>query len=242
MNVTTRASVIEVREVSPSLFLLTMRPEYLRSWDPGMFVQLTLEQTDWSRPWPLSKPFSLASWGGSHIRLLIRREGRFTSRLIEKAHAGSQLTIKYPFGDLVLDRAVKYCLVAGGAGVSPFLSFLDYYVERRLSTPVVLIHSVRRHEELVSEFYWRDLPGSVRVCPWVTSEHVQGDPRRHLDIIDALQVTGVRDNSWHFVVSGPPQFTRTYVRSLSDAGFGNVQIESWQGTVDPPDSFAPKVK
>jgi len=231
MNVTTRATVQEIREVTPSLFLVTLRPETIRPWDPGMFLQLTLEDVDWSRPWPPSKPFSFASWGGDHIRLLIRKEGQFTSRLIENARPGLTLTVKYPFGDLVLDRPAKYCLVAGGAGISPFLSFLDFYLGRELTLPAVVIHSIRRREELVSEIYWEKIPDSIKILPRVTGEYPPPDPDRRLDISAALREAGVRDDTWQFVVSGPPQFAAKYGRSLSDAGFKHIQLESWQGGV-----------
>lgn len=95
------------------------------------------------------RPISIASAPGKQVALAIREPGKASSfkRSLAAASAGSRWTATAVHGDFVLpsDPAQKVLMVAGGIGITPFMSQLRAGVGER---DVALVYGVRDGDEV----------------------------------------------------------------------------------------------
>jgi ferredoxin-NADP reductase len=70
-------------------------------------------------------------------------------RALASLPIGAGVTIDGPFGSLGLpeDRAVPAALIAGGIGITPFVSMLRQAAQDKLAEPLTLLYSNRRPED-----------------------------------------------------------------------------------------------
>ena len=151
--ITTTAKIKLRKKISDNLFLLSINLEKYKEWIPGMFMQISLDVRSGSNYWLDSKAFSFASWGSQEARILVRREGSFTTQLISQSEKGFVASIRYPFGDFLLNSDSDKVFIAGGAGISVFLSYLDFITLRGSDNKVTLLfYSAKRIEGSLMRF------------------------------------------------------------------------------------------
>ena len=101
-------------------------------------------------------PFSVSGVGDSSVFFTIKALGDFTRDLKAHLESGDAIHLSRPFGHMTFDDyASPQVWIAGGIGITPFLSHL-----RGLSRPtqsITLYYSVRRQEEAVHLEYLRAL-------------------------------------------------------------------------------------
>ena len=97
---------------------------------PGQFLHIALDESyDGSGQWPESRCFSMQSFPGQDtIRVTYAVKGRFTKSMEEKLKPGSEVWLKLPYGDLFSQPHKKEntVFIAGGTGVTPFLSLFNH--------------------------------------------------------------------------------------------------------------------
>lgn len=224
--ITTDAYIKIEKVISPTLFLLSIDLNKYREWIPGMFLQLSLKKQGASEPWLDSRAFSIASWGDAHARMLIRKEGKFTTELIQKAIDGFETSIRYPFGDFLLNTAGKKVFIAGGAGISVFLSYLDYLSKHQnLKGEIYIFHSSRISMEIVSRIYWNSIPSSVHLDQSVTSS-IDPSYTGRLTTERFFRIIGKMYDGKHYLC-GPQGFVQYWFKTLMSNGL-SVRVETWK--------------
>ena len=227
--ITTNAEISVERELSDRLFILSVKLERYKQWVPGMFMQISLERKSASEPWLDSRAFSFASWGSDKATILVRKEGNFTTALISKAKEYFTTSVRYPFGNFLLNSDRNKIFIAGGAGVSVFLSFLDYLNAKNYTTEkVLLFHSVRRKCESIREIYTKNIANNVLLKQFITDRDDPNYTGRFN--IEAL-LNSVKDiNTFEFYVCGPPGFNNHWIEKLKV--FGIIpKLEQWENQV-----------
>ena len=127
-----KAVVIDLIRYRDNITLYRFKPEFGVKFKPGQFLHLALDEYDPSYNWPESRVFSIANAPGKEfIDILISPKGSFTNRIINEISVGRQVWLKLPFGTFNFhDSSGKdVILIAGGTGISPFISFLEYLIE-----------------------------------------------------------------------------------------------------------------
>jgi len=227
--ITTEAYISTERKVSNNLFLLSVDIGKYRQWVPGMFMQVSLEKKGASEPWLDSRAFSFASWGSSKARILVRREGTFTSMLIERAQDSFTTSIRYPFGNFLLNSKSKKIFLAGGAGISVFLSYLDYLnLENADKESVIILHSTRNEDETTGKIYWRKIPNNVHLLQFITNREDKGYTGRFS--MNTIQTLISELNNWSFYICGPPSFNTFWYENLKSIGVV-PKVEQWVNEV-----------
>jgi len=128
--IVTKRQIIDNR-----VMLLEMKPtKRVPNFSPGQFLHLALDKYDPSESWPESRVFSIASSPDTRqerISLLISKQGKFTQRMFEEIAENKELWIKLPYGDFTLNNRLEEenIFIAGGTGISPFLSILKSNLE-----------------------------------------------------------------------------------------------------------------
>jgi len=223
--ITTVAEISKIRDIGGNLVLISVNLDRYKEWIPGMFLQLSLEEKGASEPWLDSRAFSFASWGSSDARILVRKEGSFTTSLIERSAAGFRSSVRYPFGSFLLTSNKNKVFMAGGGGISVFLSYLDYLNDGRDSyNKVILIHTAKKMDEGINAIYQRKIPDNVTVKQYITDI----DSKFYTGRISSSEVRDilVDTGEWEFYLCGPPNFEDFWSNELKSKG-KSVKMERW---------------
>ncbi|MHB1709467.1 MAG: FAD-dependent oxidoreductase [Thermoplasmataceae archaeon] len=223
--ITTDVDVTIEKRVSKNLYVLSLKLHRYREWLPGTFLQISIDHKTASEPWLDSRAFSFASWGKDVVKILVRKEGLFTSQLVEKSKSGFSTTVRYPFGDFLLLSEKNKIFIVGGAGISVFMSYLDYVKsEGKNHEKIIIFHSVRNREESLQNIYWDTLPKNVFLWQFITDpedEKFTGRPS-----IKNLKRELLNPNAYDFFICGPPQFNSYWLEELGK--FGIIpKLEQW---------------
>ncbi|MGQ5635815.1 MULTISPECIES: globin domain-containing protein [unclassified Streptomyces] len=100
-----------------------------------------------------TRQYSLSSAPGDRLRrITVKRvasvadapEGEVSTQLHRTVHAGDELTLSAPFGDVVLDDAdTPLLLVSAGIGCTPMVGMLEHLAATGSSRPVRVLHADR---------------------------------------------------------------------------------------------------
>jgi NAD(P)H-flavin reductase len=162
-----RARVAFIKELSSNTREYILELELNFHHEPGQFLQLTLENVDSSMIWPDSRSFSIASYKmpNKQLRLIIKKEGKFTTKLFSDVRVNDVLTVKLPYGSFFppIDLSPTLCL-AGGTGIAPFLSFFDYFKINNNLKKFFLFHSTKFIVDAVDYHYLlKELNGNYKL-------------------------------------------------------------------------------
>ena len=214
-----RFRVDEVRHLGDDVVEVTLapagRPMEFRA---GQFVYATFEQDGIPRE---AHPFTIASApGAGTLRIAVKRLGDFTAAVMS-LRAGSHALLEGPFGtfDLQADGAHPQTWIAGGIGVTPFLSWA-----RSLEGPVKadLYYCMPGPERahFIEELYEvADRYPAFRVVPMRA---------RSLGHLSADDIAGVNPNllRGHVFICGPPILVENLTTELVARGVPQQRIHS----------------
>ena len=238
-----KATVSAIRQFGDGVYEVAMATTgTVPRYKPGQFLHLTIDEYDPAGGfWPESRVFSIASaWGSDDIRIVYSVKGRYTKRMEEALRPGSEVWLKLPYGNFIIDSALaagqSAVLVAGGTGVSPFLPF----IEKRLSEgaaprDVRLYYGARRNAMLIGMDLLRLSEGKgVRTEILVEDEApVAMAPLRaergRLDIKKIYSECAAMGDP-AFFLSGPPQMITAFKGLLLSCGLSpkKILIDEWE--------------
>jgi NAD(P)H-flavin reductase len=125
-----KSKVVQINNPLPDIYTITFSSEKKFLFNPGQFLHLALDEYDGIGQWPESRCFSMQnSPDEEFIKITFATKGNYTKRMSKELHEGKEVWLKLPYGD-IFDRghSEDNCLfIAGGTGVTPFLSlFTDH--------------------------------------------------------------------------------------------------------------------
>lgn len=142
--------VEDISLISPSVLLLTLVPKNRKhmKFYPGQYVALNFKR--FGRPTPM-RCFSIASspTNSKSIQFAVKIQGDFTNALSE-IKPGDPVDMMGPFGEFVIDSSIdkRVILLAGGIGVTPFISMIRYATDVQLKLPIVLMFSNQTQDDV----------------------------------------------------------------------------------------------
>ena len=225
--------VAEVRPERGDTHTLVLEPvghEGIR-FLPGQFAWIKLAES----PFTLEEhPFSFSSSAEQtgRIEFGIKALGDFSSR-VGKIPVGTPAYLDGPHGAFSIDRypAVGYVFIAGGVGITPFMSFLRTMAERRDPRPVLLIyadtalHDVAYHEQI------EDLKGRLDLEVVYVLRDPPDDWQGETGFVtgDVLE-RRVPDERFtrRFFVCGPPAMMDAVTVALSEHGVPTSHVQTEQ--------------
>lgn len=226
MNFVSPAKVIGVTQIREDVREYMLAVEKARRYNPGSFVQLTLDQVSASDIWPDSRTFSIASYQPGIMRLIIQRVGYYTTRIFTELQAGSACTIKYPFGDLFDRNSLreKHLFIAGGLGITPFLGLGRYFKDMGRENQVFLFYSVSYFKDLVHYEELSEIFGK-NMKLFVTREVVEGTVGHRVKLEDIAQQANSDTNCY---LCGSPSFNLDYFELLRGNSFSKIRMDEWE--------------
>lgn len=216
--------VAEVRPERGNVFTLMLEPDGhpgLR-FRPGQFAWLRVGQS----PFALENhPFSFTS-SAEHpdrLALTIKALGDFTSTIGE-VQPGARAYLDGPYGVFTPDRfsaAPGYVFVAGGIGITPFMSMLRTFADRQEGRPLLLLYANRNWEGVTFREELDELQRKLNL----TVVHVLDKPpdgwtgERGFITDEVLARYLPEDRRTRtYYLCGPPPLMSAVERALSDVG------------------------
>lgn len=241
-----KGTVVENRHWTPHLFSLRVEAPAL-AFEAGQFVRIALDIAGER----VARPFSFVNPPQDPVQEyygIVVPEGLLSPRL-EKLVAGDTLHVATnPSGFLVLaevPEAEVLWLMATGTGLAPFLSILRTEALWQRYARVVLVHAVRRAEELV----YRELvdavaaarPGRLARVDFVSRERHPGAFEGRIPAaitdgrLEAAAGAPLEPGRAQVMLCGNPEMVRDAVAALGAKGLkkhrrrspGNITTEAF---------------
>lgn len=186
-------------------------------YHPGQFLHIAIDTDyDGRGQWPESRCFSMRSNPNEvAIKITYAVKGQFTRQMENYLQVGSEVWLKLPYGDLFSQHHNKAntVFIAGGTGITPFLSLFTHDSFREYSNPKIYLgfrsESYNIYEEELKLMKLFDVE--------VFNEDVDG--LLNIDLI--FLENGIKGD---YFISGPPLMIKTFKQTLFAKGVPVNQI------------------
>lgn len=144
--------VIAKNMETPSTLVLTIEDtteETPMSYQPGQYATISFKYQ--GHPTAV-RCFSLMSIPTRQdiLQFGVKVKGDFTHSLVSGLKVGDEVIVRGPFGRFIFNatRDQSAVLIAGGIGITPFISMARYATRLQLPNPIVLIYSCHSQEDI----------------------------------------------------------------------------------------------
>lgn len=216
-------------ELAPGLYEFLFTPNVPVRFRAGQYVEWTLSHHHIDSR-GTRRFFTLASSpGDKQIRLVARINNKMASsfkRALIELKSGSILAVGKVQGDFVLpdDTGVKLGWIAGGIGVTPFMSMASEMAQTSQERDVAMLYTSAKPEEFLYDELWQQAPG-VELAKVLTDDEAKNWPGE-TGFIDADMLARTtpdfKERRWY--ISGPDAMVTNYKRMLHTAGVPSDQI------------------
>lgn len=224
MNYVVQAEITSKKMIQSDVVELIVKPSKIRLHSPASFVQLSLEIADASQRWPESRTFSIASYSKEYMRFLIKDQGAYTKRIVNETHVGQFITIKYPFGEMFNKKNIiqRNIFIAGGLGITPFLSLIDYFEENNMDN-YYLFYSAKTKDQLID---LESLKKRVKNLRLYTTKEDSNYISRRIKFEDFLDLE--LNTSDHIYICGSKDFINYFKSGFKYHGIMNIHTDEWE--------------
>ena len=170
----------------------------------------------------------------AHLTVATRLRDSVFKRALKSLATGSPIQIEGPFGSLTLhnNRARPAVLIAGGIGITPFMSILRHATKEQLPQQLVLIYSNRRPEDAAFLAELQGLERQNTLFRLVATMTQMSKSTRswtgETGMIDEDLVKRVSSQlaSPIYYLAGPPAMVEAVRQTLNHAGVDDDDIRS----------------
>jgi ferredoxin-NADP reductase len=235
-------TVERIIEYSDDLWTIIFKTDKrIPRFKPGQFLHLTIDPYNPSIHWPESRVFSIVTspLDTNSISITIAKKGAYTTRIFTELKEGNTIWIKMPYGNFTIksNGNSEVVLIAGGTGITPFMSFINTTVreEKHFLSPIKLFYGVRNPESLIFQ-------NEVEACKqkmknFAYSYSIQ-NPRGnetfdyHPGILSIDKIWGVLEYPYDAVyyLSGPPEMIQSFKKLLlsKEISPDQIQFDAWE--------------
>lgn len=223
-------TVIENQQLTPSTILVTLKRDAdsrLFAFQSGQYAALSLT-TKRGRPTP-ARCFSIVSSPTEPdiLQFSTRPRGHFT-KAMSRLTSGRPVRVMGPFGHFVVDaeRDDQLVFIAGGIGITPFISMIRFATVTAKNQKITLIYSNQSQTDVpfAEELQQLEKENPNFTVIFVigsgptTSFHSRFVPRGRItpEVLEAA-VFGIFDNKSYFIC-GPAPFMNAMVKTLLAKG------------------------
>ena len=228
-------SVISSQSLTPTTLLLTLKKtDFNRpfSFQPGQYAAISFYRKH--RP-TAARCFSIVSSPTDQeiLQFSMRTKGRFTGAL-KDLKQGDTVKVRGPFGGFVIESAHEpnVVLLAGGIGITPFMSMIRYATATQSASQIILVFSCAAQDDVPfldelqalerqnRNFKVFFVIGNGPIDRLEGTKTISG--RITPDII--RQVTGDSLTKQTYFICGPNPFMKAVTKSLQAQGVPQGQL------------------
>jgi glycine betaine catabolism B len=197
----------------------------------GQFLHLALDEYDPSIGWPESRVFSIASAPSERslkLEITISAKGSFTQRIYNELEVDTTCWLKLPYGEFLFPEDRELILIAGGVGITPYLSLLKQRLEEKSAQPISLHYGIRSKTHYLFSDLLQQCTGELPNfnCSMYSDDGTIGKKGYiHLESIRSAAV----ENALYYL-SGPPTMIDHFKANLIESGVHQHQIivDDWE--------------
>jgi ferredoxin-NADP reductase len=240
-----RGNIASLTKHDECVFTVSIMPERrIPRFKAGQFLHLTLDDYDPQGGfWPESRVFSIASAPTSEqVEIVYSVKGRYTARMRKELATGKQLWLKLPYGEFTIDTAAAasqdIVLVAGGTGLSPFLSYLRTMLDGSLNTRQIhLLYGIRSAAHLLCPKVLSACCSTIKgfgmdLYVETGADTMLSEVKQQEGMIQLNRIleTGKTMADPAYFLSGPPMMIQTFRNGLAAAGISskNIKVDEWE--------------
>lgn len=229
-----KAILTERKALTDIITSFSFEPEQPFSYTAGQFIELTLtghqEHGQTARRW-----FTLSSSPTEDTLTITTRVGHTAHTAFKKAlnnlRIGDSVDISEPLGDFVLPKIVQTPLifVAGGIGITPFRSILEWLSYTDEQRQIKLLYSVKTEDDII----FQDSFDRANQHATIVVEHPSAAWGGERGTLTAEMILGLEQPSDDTLIyiSGPEPFVQATHKDLRRLGVSNqnIVVDEFQG-------------
>ncbi|MDP3974028.1 MAG: FAD-dependent oxidoreductase [Candidatus Daviesbacteria bacterium] len=227
--------IIDKKEVAEKTLQVTFGVEEPVTFKAGQYIFVTLINPTYTDDRGNRRQFSINNSPNEKgvITITTRLSESGFKRGLNKLNIGDRVELGPIAGAFVLpeDTQTPLILIAGGIGITPYLSMLKFIEEQKLPYQVTLIYSNRTTQ---STAYLEDLKrlniAGFRLIPIMSDQQDWQGEKRRIDP-QFIKEYFPNVNAQNYMVVGPPGMVSAVQKALMDAGVeaANIKIENFTG-------------
>lgn len=203
---------------------------------PGQFTRLIFDEGNRDNK-GLNKFLSFSSSpDNTYIEVTKRLSSSLFSQHLKNLKINDQVLFQLPMGNCVFkDEYRNIGFLIGGIGITPVISIIEYIVERKIPTDIVLVYSNRTDEDIAFKAEldrWKTENANLTIYYLVSECEPKDKTCIHGTITKELLSEKICDlKERTFFIFGPPKMVEA-MKSLSlelGCGPGNIKTESFIG-------------
>jgi ferredoxin-NADP reductase len=225
-----RAEIISIDSFIDGVYTLQFKSlDKPFKYSPGQFLHIAIDADyDGASQWPESRCFSLqTSPEETDAKITYAVKGGFTRKMEQELKVGSEVWLKLPYGELFDQEhnKSKTVFIAGGTGVTPFLSLFTDESFKEYQNPKIYLGF--RNESL---HIYQDELNSVKAfenfvenCVTIFYEEKEG-------VIDINRIFDENGTDASYFISGPPVMIKLFKQALISRGVDatNILTDDWE--------------
>lgn len=210
--------ILEIRkDTHDVMHIITEKPNL--SFTPGQAVDVSIVKPEWEEE---QRPFTFTSLPAEdHLEFFIKTypDHKGVTDQIGKLERGDSLKLGEVFG--AIEYKDEGIFIAGGAGVTPFISILRSLEEQNKIGNNKLIFANKKYEDIIHRPYFEDLLGE-NLINVLSDEKKEGCEHGYItkEIIKA-QMNG---ENQYIYLCGPPPMMKAVIKELKELGVGKKHI------------------
>jgi ferredoxin-NADP reductase len=231
-----RARFVERVKRSETIESFRFVPQKKIDFIPGQFLQVIFDEAKRENK-ELNKYLSFSSSPvKGYIEVTKRLSESVFSQKLKNLKIQDQVLLKLPLGGCVFKEDYKkIAFLIGGIGVTPVISILEYIIDKKLGTDVLLFYSNRIEAEIAFKKEldaWQEANRNIKVFYTITD--CQPKDQRYIfgRISKELLLEKIKDlNERVFFIFGPPKMVEAMNALCLEARCQkeNIRIENFIG-------------
>lgn len=213
-----------------NIFSFVFEPEQPLSYQPGQYTELTLphqnEDDRGSKRWFTLSSSPTESSVFITTKLATEKGSTFKAALANLA-PGTKVDLAAAEGDFTLptDPAQPLIFVAGGIGVTPFRSIIQYLTDKKEKRPIQLLYAANSPGEIAFRDLFDNNP-SIEEVKYVVKEATDGwgGAVGILDAAKIAELSGGLDGK-EVYISGPEPMVKALQKALEEGGLDSQRVK-----------------
>jgi len=199
---------------------------------PGQFLHIALDEYQPDVQWPTSRVFSIASSPSdraSDLAITISVKGSYTERIVKTLDKGTECWLKLPYGDFLFPPDKDLALIAGGVGITPFISLFRQMLEEKSTQSVSLFYGIRSAPYYLFgdllDCCESELPNFKKNI-WCEDGSLPG----RTGMLDVDFIRESVPSGSLFYLSGPPVMILSFKNCLALSGVASecIRVDDWE--------------
>lgn len=222
-----KATLVDKKEIAKGTLQVELKPNEPMDFLPGQYVDLILIDPSYEDARGPKRHFSIINTP-NHKTLMFAtrlRDSAFKKSLQEMP-IGGEIEIHRIGGKFILpeDTTKNYVFIAGGIGITPFMSMIRFIQENNLLHKVTLIYSNRDQESTAffEELSKLNNPNLKIIFTMTEDPNWTGEKRR----VDSSFINEYLNepNNYTYYMAGPPPMVEAVTNELKQAGVEQTNI------------------